>query len=111
MIRRPPRSTLFPYTTLFRSVTGSSSGIGRNGCIPIRLGPTDDRNVVDRHPNVGLQQAGVVVGARATLRPGVKPGAAQNAWRGNPLLDAHGAPRKAAAGGLACPDDRLGRAW
>src|SRR5258708_30753358 len=24
MIRRPPRSTLFPYTTLFRSGTGSS---------------------------------------------------------------------------------------
>src|SRR2546422_7695033 len=24
MIRRPPRSTLFPYTTLFRSVTVSS---------------------------------------------------------------------------------------
>src|SRR2546430_11488537 len=24
MIRRPPRSTLFPYTTLFRSVTGRS---------------------------------------------------------------------------------------
>src|SRR5256886_17209545 len=23
MIRRPPRSTLFPYTTLFRSVTGT----------------------------------------------------------------------------------------
>src|SRR3712207_7399314 len=23
MIRRPPRSTLFPYTTLFRSFTGS----------------------------------------------------------------------------------------
>src|SRR3989454_8260925 len=23
MIRRPPRSTLFPYTTLFRSVNGS----------------------------------------------------------------------------------------
>src|SRR5260370_15963558 len=23
MIRRPPRSTLFPYTTLFRSVTGN----------------------------------------------------------------------------------------
>src|SRR2546430_15241917 len=28
MIRRPPRSTLFPYTTLFRSVsTGGSSGL------------------------------------------------------------------------------------
>src|SRR2546422_5264754 len=25
MIRRPPRSTLFPYTTLFRSELGSSS--------------------------------------------------------------------------------------
>src|SRR5437762_10683020 len=24
MIRRPPRSTLFPYTTLFRSMLGSS---------------------------------------------------------------------------------------
>src|ERR1039457_5945026 len=24
MIRRPPRSTLFPYTTLFRSMTGTS---------------------------------------------------------------------------------------
>src|SRR2546422_3859268 len=26
MIRRPPRSTLFPYTTLFRSVEGLSVG-------------------------------------------------------------------------------------
>src|SRR5258707_9715676 len=26
MIRRPPRSTLFPYTTLFRSHRSSSSG-------------------------------------------------------------------------------------
>src|SRR3989441_13141848 len=25
MIRRPPRSTLFPYTTLFRSETGSEA--------------------------------------------------------------------------------------
>src|SRR3989442_13139498 len=28
MIRRPPRSTLFPYTTLFRSVCDSSALIG-----------------------------------------------------------------------------------
>src|SRR2546426_8598875 len=26
MIRRPPRSTLFPYTTLFRSRTGAMAG-------------------------------------------------------------------------------------
>src|SRR2546430_4084849 len=32
MIRRPPRSTLFPYTTLFRSsgVSGSHGGKARN---------------------------------------------------------------------------------
>src|SRR5256885_10019293 len=27
MIRRPPRSTLFPYTTLFRSTAGSLSAL------------------------------------------------------------------------------------
>src|SRR2546429_2556258 len=33
MIRRPPRSTLFPYTTLFRSLANSSSAMSptRNG--------------------------------------------------------------------------------
>src|SRR2546430_9835136 len=37
MIRRPPRSTLFPYTTLFRSdVDGRCSGFGdaRGGLLP-----------------------------------------------------------------------------
>src|SRR2546425_7718256 len=29
MIRRPPRSTLFPYTTLFRSVTSSLAALWR----------------------------------------------------------------------------------
>src|SRR5260221_8737823 len=36
MIRRPPRSTLFPYTTLFRSAEYSSkrrSGCGCCGCL------------------------------------------------------------------------------
>src|SRR2546422_6441475 len=28
MIRRPPRSTLFPYTTLFRSVGRDETGVG-----------------------------------------------------------------------------------
>src|SRR5438034_2590895 len=36
MIRRPPRSTLFPYTTLFRSHPGASRFPGRSSrpCIP-----------------------------------------------------------------------------
>src|SRR5258705_933647 len=37
MIRRPPRSTLFPYTTLFRSVSGGGVGeVGGRG-LPVRL--------------------------------------------------------------------------
>src|SRR3712207_7104673 len=32
MIRRPPRSTLFPYTTLFRSDAGDE----RSGACPVR---------------------------------------------------------------------------
>src|SRR3712207_9302868 len=36
MIRRPPRSTLFPYTTLFRS---RSLGIGHSERLPRRAWP------------------------------------------------------------------------
>src|SRR2546430_9938875 len=32
MIRRPPRSTLFPYTTLFRSVKPGEHGDGKRAC-------------------------------------------------------------------------------
>src|SRR5690349_22218717 len=31
MLRRPPRSTLFPYTTLFRSARGFATGESRLG--------------------------------------------------------------------------------
>src|SRR3989442_4805309 len=31
MIRRPPRSPLFPYTTLFRSGAGTAASIAPNG--------------------------------------------------------------------------------
>src|SRR3712207_8786314 len=34
MIRRPPRSTLFPYTTLFRSQAGRRASRGRPRLIP-----------------------------------------------------------------------------
>src|SRR2546422_7106849 len=34
MIRRPPRSTLFPYTTLFRSCSRSASRIDRRRSLP-----------------------------------------------------------------------------
>src|SRR5256885_6900277 len=44
MIRRPPRSTLFPYTTLFRSVCGDP-GITTLSATPHTasvVGPTND---------------------------------------------------------------------
>src|SRR5438034_6853094 len=43
MIRRPPRSTLFPYTTLFRSVTEVTGSVAQvtlltdeNSAVPVR---------------------------------------------------------------------------
>src|SRR5436190_2623897 len=46
MIRRPPRSTLFPYTTLFRSgwhPQGAGSDPRHNGSHPQRNGSHPDR--------------------------------------------------------------------
>src|SRR3989475_9544848 len=60
MIRRPPRSTLFPYTTLFRSVLGRMGELkgykrpggvlGVVGCMAQRLGP----RLLERVPQVDL---------------------------------------------------------
>src|SRR2546425_12128797 len=36
MIRRPPRSTLFPYTTLFRSHAGDWTALRRGAPVPGR---------------------------------------------------------------------------
>src|SRR3712207_7142648 len=53
MIRRPPRSTLFPYTTLFRSVAGparaGAAAAARGGA-----GPLDPDDVL----LAGLHEAG-----------------------------------------------------
>src|SRR3712207_7889987 len=38
MIRRPPRSTLFPYTTLFRSPRGREGGPRRRQRPPVHRG-------------------------------------------------------------------------
>src|SRR2546427_3442677 len=39
MIRRPPRSTLFPYTTLFRSRPGHGRKPPRIRCVHLRAKP------------------------------------------------------------------------
>src|SRR5688572_31300995 len=48
MIRRPPRSTLFPYTTLFRSAGAVRGRLGKregDQCLPDRLRAVDGRAV------------------------------------------------------------------
>src|SRR3712207_8761684 len=71
MIRRPPRSTLFPYTTLFRSRQGLLGVVARAHQRPsrhrvephrvglalevgelLRVPVADDRQVVPRRPQV-----------------------------------------------------------
>src|SRR3712207_8740640 len=44
MIRRPPRSTLFPYTTLFRSRGEGSRAVGQ-GPVRLRLRARRDRHL------------------------------------------------------------------
>src|SRR3989449_4345681 len=45
MIRRPPRSTLFPYTTLFRSRSGIEEQYGRLLESVVKIDPTLERTV------------------------------------------------------------------
>src|SRR2546422_8193617 len=47
MIRRPPRSTLFPYTTLFRSQS-VVVGKGHSACFPPRARDGDAELLVER---------------------------------------------------------------
>src|SRR2546429_3892110 len=48
MIRRPPRSTLFPYTTLFRSEAGEQDGRGDQAGDHRRVVPAGDPALGDR---------------------------------------------------------------
>src|SRR2546430_15067062 len=71
MIRRPPRSTLFPYTTLFRSgvervVTAAVIDQHRRQVQPERTGEADGagRDRADRRADCGLDANPVAWGAR-----------------------------------------------
>src|SRR2546422_7687234 len=53
MIRRPPRSTLFPYTTLFRSCATSAlmTTATSTSCLPVFSG-ADDLHTASRYSSV-----------------------------------------------------------
>src|SRR3712207_7789938 len=69
MIRRPPRSTLFPYTTLFRSL---SRGEGLEGVADL----THGRGESVRHVRLSPSSA-CPSGPRLRGRWSVRPGAAR----------------------------------
>src|SRR3712207_9463899 len=59
MIRRPPRSTLFPYTTLFRS--NNLAVLLRSGALPAKLTIVEERTV-----GPGLGRDSIEAGKTAT---------------------------------------------
>src|SRR3712207_7329479 len=61
MIRRPPRSTLFPYTTLFRSHGQSHHAAG---ALPIPAG----LQVVDHDFTLRLSPTAIAAGEKQALR-------------------------------------------
>src|SRR5690349_24249013 len=67
MIRRPPRSTLFPYTTLFRSL-GRSAHIA-----PVRRRPRTHRRRGRSTGPRGEPHRGPVVGSRHAHAAGARP--------------------------------------
>src|SRR5688572_32383633 len=62
MLRRPPRSTLFPYTTLFRSERGGGDGTihRRDESRPLHARPAGARCLADRRG--GESRAGTLLG-------------------------------------------------
>src|SRR5256712_10289436 len=61
MIRRPPRSTLFPYTTLFRSAEGKDPS-------RVKLGDIMTSDLVSVDANVGLDQVAELMARKGIRR-------------------------------------------
>src|SRR3712207_8346722 len=60
MIRRPPRSTLFPYTTLFRSGRVALAGVGRAPALDRPLQRRERLRRLGLH--VAAEEAGALAG-------------------------------------------------
>src|SRR3712207_7360983 len=69
MIRRPPRSTLFPYTTLFRSVHPLARRHQPARPHPVLSVADDGPNVVESLAEVGSFRGGYHLGLGCRHRP------------------------------------------
>src|SRR3712207_8999865 len=68
MIRRPPRSPLFPYTTLFRSRQGERRGLSDDlARLPVLLGEGGAQRLVP--PDDAAQRPGQRAGGEGALQP------------------------------------------
>src|SRR3712207_7593822 len=82
MIRRPPRSTLFPYTTLFRSSAGKSSLIAAMSRARPKIADYPFTTLV---PNLGVVTAGDTTFTVADV-PGLIEGASEGRGLGHDFL-------------------------
>src|SRR3989440_2768978 len=102
MIRRPPRSTLFPYTTLFRSLYF----VRLPGLLHSTTGPLVGASFADLHAALtGLRIAGpAALAGGAPVAWGAKsPGIARNALPAAPARPRDHGHR----GGVVCGPTRL----
>src|SRR5690606_41160208 len=82
---RPPRSTLFPYTTLFRSMIQPQRRLARNGRQPVtlemRIGMREPGGVVPHFPGVGNAPAKLVGDMMMQLAVGIRVRAVEHGLR------------------------------
>src|ERR1041384_5068296 len=60
MIRRPPRSTLFPYTTLFRSTHGAVVSSASLGFVPVAMATLNFNTILVTSPAGQLYRVDVI---------------------------------------------------
>src|SRR2546430_9653418 len=81
MIRRPPRSTLFPYTTLFRSGfgrTGKMFAVEHDGVVP-------DILLVGKGFGGGFPVSGIIIRESvAFAKPWANPSGSSSSYGGEP---------------------------
>src|SRR3989449_1859813 len=91
MIRRPPRSTLFPYTTLFRS-EADAGGAVRQAALRADAGrdrPDEERRRAPRAEDQGRARAAPAPGA-ARARPRSSARGARRDRKSTRLNSSHG---------------------
>src|SRR3989454_12506685 len=100
MIRRPPRSTLFPYTTLFRSYEREPAEHRDRDGVEVHGRRDTSRQELPAHPADRRLAAGHEPGAGERARPGVLEGVEYRRDR-DPM------PRAPLQGGRSQPEPAL----